>query len=181
MISLAILMILLWQFYIGYHRGIILQTFYVFGAILSFWLAKNYYQTLSSKISLWIPYSNPAEGVQTAFFKEVNIFDLNKVFYAGITFFGLFAIFYLLVRLIGIFLHFMPLNHFDDFPYHIVSGFLAVSVALMFLSMITSILATVPIPTIQDQLSSHFILKALVDHCPPMTTLIRDLWIHKII
>lgn len=115
------------------------------------------------------------------FFKEVNIFDLNKVFYAGIAFLGLFAIFYLLVRLIGIFLHFMPLNHFDDFPYHIVSGFLAVSVALMFLSMITSILATVPIPTIQDQLSSHFILKALVDHCPPMTTLIRDLWIHKII
>ena len=42
-------------FYIGYSRGIILQTYYFIASIVSLVIASQFYQTLAEKITLWIP------------------------------------------------------------------------------------------------------------------------------
>ncbi|KIS20441.1 membrane protein [Streptococcus equi subsp. zooepidemicus SzAM35] len=70
MLSVLILLLLSWSFYIGYNRGLILQTFYCFGALVSLLFAHHGYKALAGKLALWVPYSNPAEGAATLFFKD---------------------------------------------------------------------------------------------------------------
>ena len=71
MISLLILLLLAWNFYIGYHRGIILQTYYVIASLISLGIAIVYYKRLANVLTLWIPYSNASENASVAFFKTV--------------------------------------------------------------------------------------------------------------
>ena len=55
MLSVFILLILAWHFYIGYSRGIILQAYYFVASIVSLVVASRFYQALSEEITLWIP------------------------------------------------------------------------------------------------------------------------------
>lgn len=69
MLSILIFLLLLWHFYIGYNRGVLLQAFYFIGSLISLLIASRYYDNWAHKIALWIPYSNPAEGVSIYFLK----------------------------------------------------------------------------------------------------------------
>ena len=84
MLSILLVLILIWHFYIGYSRGIILQTYYFIASIVSLVIASQFYQILAEKITLWIPYSNASQGATVNFFTDVNIFDLDQVYYAGV-------------------------------------------------------------------------------------------------
>ncbi|HEK9660952.1 TPA: CvpA family protein, partial [Streptococcus equi subsp. equi] len=55
MLSVLILLLLSWSFYIGYNRGLILQTFYCFGALVSLLFAHHGYKALAGKLALWVP------------------------------------------------------------------------------------------------------------------------------
>ncbi|MGC4421483.1 CvpA family protein, partial [Streptococcus suis] len=46
MISLAIILILAWSFYIGYSRGLVLQAFYSMGSIIALVVATATYKKL---------------------------------------------------------------------------------------------------------------------------------------
>ncbi len=181
MLSLLIIFIVLWNFYIGYNRGIILQVFYFIGILISLFLASQHYLDLAKKIALWVPYSSPTEGAKMLFFKDVNIFDLSKVYYAGIAFFALFLVSYAIVRLIGVLTHFFPIDYYDNQKANIASGLLASLVIFLVFGMALSILATVPMDTIQTQLHSHFLTRMLIEHCPPVTNMIKNLWITKVL
>ena len=86
MISILLLLILAWSFYIGYRRGIILQAYYLVATIVSAYFASKYYLALGQKFNLLIPYANPQEGQGTFFFPSNQLFQLEKVFYAGVGF-----------------------------------------------------------------------------------------------
>ena len=49
MISILLLLILAWSFYIGYRRGIILQAYYLVATIVSAYFASKYYLALGQK------------------------------------------------------------------------------------------------------------------------------------
>ncbi|VGU36991.1 colicin V production family protein [Streptococcus pyogenes] len=181
MLSLLIVLILTWNFYIGYSRGIILQSFYVLGALLSLLVANRFYIGLAHKLTLWIPYSNPVEGTSVFFFKSVDIFVLDKVYYAGLAFFIIFLLGYVLSRFLGIFVHFLLLNYFDNQWTKCLSGGLAFLVSLLFLNMLLSIFATVPMPFLQHYLHSSFLTRLVIEHLPPLTIIIQKLWIQAII
>lgn len=181
MLSVLIVLVLIWNVYIGYNRGIILQSFYTLGALVSLLVAHHFYVGLAHKITLWIPYSNPVEGVATFFFKEVDLFDLSKVYYAGIAFFALFLGTYAVVRLVGVLVHFFPIDYFDNQRAKVISGILALLVSLLFVSMALSILATIPMPFIQNHLQASSLSRLLIEHFPPFTTVIHKLWIQAIV
>ncbi|MGT2934500.1 CvpA family protein [Streptococcus castoreus] len=181
MLSLLILLVLIWNFYIGYSRGIILQSFYTLGALFSLLVASHFYRGLAHKITLWIPYSNPAEGASTLFFKTINIFDLNKVYYAGIAFFALFLLTYALVRLVGVLVHLFQIDSFESLWTKVFSGVLALLVSLLFLSMVLTILVTVPMPAIQQHLHASLFGRLLIEHFPPFTTMLQKLWVQAIV
>ena len=140
MLSVLILLILAWHFYIGYLRGIILQAYYLVASIVSLVVASRFYQALSENLTLWIPYSNPSQGAAVNFFTDVNIFDLDKVFYAGVAFTAIYVVVYALFRLLGIVVHLLPLHHFDNVKVNCVSGVLAILVTLISCNLLLTLL-----------------------------------------
>lgn len=173
MISLLLLVIFAWAFYIGYSRGIVLQGYYVVASLLSLVIASMTYKSLSSFLSLWVPYSNPGENAVVKFFTTVNIFDLSRVYYLGVAFFLIYLIAYLSFRFLGIFVHLLKLSSFDNKNSSLVAGFLSVIVTALGFSMIFTILATVPLTGLQNHLYDSILVRSLIDYMP----LFSRLWL----
>ncbi|MBP2623726.1 CvpA family protein [Streptococcus oricebi] len=181
MISILILLILAWAFYIGYSRGLVLQVYYSLAALISMLLAGQFYQGLASFLSLWVPYASATQGSSTYFFPNNLLFQLDKVFYAGLAYLLLFSFFYSLARFLGIFIHLIPKGSTESTSLNITGGILAVLVALFSLQMCLTILATIPMSLIQDQLNASGLARFIINHTPLTSGLLRDLWLTKII
>ena len=181
MLSILLILILIWHFYIGYSRGIILQTYYFIASIVSFVIASQFYQTLAEKITLWIPYSNASQGATVNFFTDVNIFDLDRVYYAGVAFTAIYMLVYAIFRFIGILVHLAPVHHFDSVKLNCLSGIMAVLVALVFFGLVLTLLATVPMSMVQNLLSSSWIARLIINYFQPLTGVIKALWVTAIL
>ena len=68
MISILLLLVLAWGFYIGYRRGLVLQVYYFLVAVISAFVAGQFYKSLGDHFHLLVPYANPQEGQGTFFF-----------------------------------------------------------------------------------------------------------------
>lgn len=86
MISILLLLVLAWGFYIGYRRGLVLQVYYFLVAVISAFVAGQFYKSLGEHFHLLVPYANPQEGQGTFFFPSDQLFYLDKVFYAGLAY-----------------------------------------------------------------------------------------------
>lgn len=177
MINLVIALVLLWHFYLGYTRGLVKQTYYFVASILSLVAAGFYYQPLSDRLTLWVPYTQAVEEVPLTYFSQVNIFEMDTVFYAGLAFVVIFFTAYAFLAFLGIFLHLLPLGDFDDVTYNLISGFLAVLVTLIGFNLVLTLLATLPIAPLQTRLAESWLVKGLIDYFPALSQLIDHLWV----
>lgn len=162
MIGLVFLIVLAWQFYIGYARGIILQAYCFLASLLSLVIAAVFYKTVANTLTLWIPFVNPTPDASVIFFAGVNIFELDQVFYAGSGFLFVYVISYLVFRLLGIFLYLIDLDKFDDVIFNSLSGVLSVVITIMFFSMASTILASIPVVAMQQFLMNSFTTRLLI-------------------
>ncbi|EHJ52069.1 CvpA family protein [Streptococcus macacae] len=176
MISLLLLLLLAWNFYIGSHRGIILQTFYFFSSLISIGAAAIYYKRLSEVLTLWVPFSNATPETSVNFFKSVDLFDLDKIFYSGLSFFVIYLAIYTVFRVLGIFVHFVKSDRFHKPFYTYLSGGLAVLVTMLSLSLFFNVLAAVPLQNIQSFLAKSFMIRFLIDF-PLFSWLIHYFWL----
>ncbi|MDT9522045.1 CvpA family protein [Streptococcus mutans] len=180
MISLLILLLLAWNFYIGYHRGIILQTYYVIASLISLGIAIVYYERLANVLTLWIPYSNASENASVAFFKTVNLFELDQVFYAGLAFFTIYVLVYFVFRLLGIFVHLMKTDRFNKETLNYFSGAMAVLVTMLTVSLFLNVLAAIPMSSLQNILSESLMIRLLIDF-PLFSWFINYFWVTTIV
>ena len=88
---------------------------------------------------------------------------------------------YLLFRFVGILVHFAPINHFDNVKTNCVSGVLAILVTLIFFNLVFTILATVPMTTVQNILSGSLFVRVIVNYLPPLSNIIKALWVTAIL
>lgn len=181
MITLIILLILAWSFYIGYSRGLFLQLFYLVGSLVALAIAKVYYQPLAKILYLWIPYANASEGVKINFFKDVDLFLHDHIFYAGVAFLIVYTIIYSIVRLLGVVVHLAPLERFDITLNKIISGLIACFVTSLTISMFLMIVATIPFESVQNSLYGSALARFFVEHFPFISHYLENLWITKII
>ena len=122
MIGLLVLAIMAWNFYIGYRRGLFMQAYYVVSVIIAMCVAAYFYRSLGEAINLWVPYTNPTKDASIAFFKDQNIFSLDRVYYAGVAYFAIYCIAYYGLRFLGIFFHFVRIERLDQRHYQVVGG-----------------------------------------------------------
>lgn len=181
MISIVLLLILAWSFYIGYNRGLVLQVFYAFSSVLAFIIAAGYYQKLADFFYLWVPFANATEGASTYYFDSKYLFDLDKVFYAGLAFLVIYILAYAVMRFIGIFVHLLEFINPDTTKMNVLSGALSVVVTAVSLQMALTILATIPVATVQHLLHDSFVANALIEYIPVTTGLLKNLWLTNII
>ena len=181
MISLLLLLVLAWGFYIGYRRGLLLQVYYLISALASTFMAGQFYKGLGEQFHLLLPYANPQEGQGTFFFPSNQLFHLDKVFYAGVGFLLAFTIFYCIGRLLGLFLNLVPSKILDGKYYRIGAGVLSIGVTLFVLQMMLTILATVPLQIVQNSLENSFVARHIIQSIPFTTNFIKQLWVTKLI
>ena len=55
MISILLLLVLAWGFYIGYRRGLVLQVYYFLVAVISAFIAGQFYKSLGDHFHLLVP------------------------------------------------------------------------------------------------------------------------------
>lgn len=181
MISLILCVVLAWSFYIGYSRGLILQAYYVFAAILSLILASGFYKDLAKVFYLWVPFANATEGASTFYFDSKYLFDLDKVFYAGLAFLLIYTLIYWGMRLLGILMHLFQFATPDRPLFNVISGFLSVLVTVVSLQMGLTVLSAVPIATVQNLLHDSGVANALIRYVPFTSSLLKQLWLTNIL
>ena len=74
MVSIAILILLAWSFYIGYSRGLVLQGFYGVSSLFAILVAALTYKKLSGILYLWVPFANATQGSFNYYFDEKGKF-----------------------------------------------------------------------------------------------------------
>ena len=181
MISILLLLILAWGFYIGYRRGLVLQVYYFLVTVISAFVASQFYKSLGDQLHLLVPYANPQEGQSTFFFPSGQLFQLDKVFYAGIAYLLVFGICYSIGRFIGLFLHLIPTKKLDVKWFRIGAGILSLLVTLFVLQMSLTILATVPMAAVQNPLEKSVVAKHIIQSVPFTTNFIKQLWVTNLI
>ena len=177
MISIVLLLILVWSFYIGYSRGLVLQAFYCFACLLSLLIAAGSYKKIAAIFYLWIPFANAAEGASTYYFDSKYLFDLDQIFYAGLAFLTIYILVYAIMRFIGIFMHLVRFISPDTTKMNLISGGLSVLVTLISLQLGLTILATIPVPLIQDTLHDSTLADIIIKYTPLTSSWLRQLWV----
>ena len=176
MISILILLILAWSFYIGYSRGLVLQAFYCFSCLLALFIAAGSYQKLAAVYYLWVPFANATEGASTYYFDSKYLFDLDQIFYAGLAFLTIYLLVYAIMRFLGIFMHLIRYIGSDTPKMNLISGALSVLVTIVSLQLGLTILATIPVPLIQDTLHQSFLANAIIN-TPLTSSWLHQLWV----
>ena len=80
MLTFLILLILAWSFYIGYARGIILQSYYFLVTLVALLIAGGSYKGLAKVLSLWVPFSSPTQQSVNYFYANRYLFQLDDSF-----------------------------------------------------------------------------------------------------
>lgn len=80
MISFLLLLVLVWGFYIGYRRGLLLQVYYLISAMASAFMAGQFYKGLGEQFHLLLPYANSQEDQGTSFSHRINSFSWIRSF-----------------------------------------------------------------------------------------------------
>ncbi|HEL1556698.1 CvpA family protein [Streptococcus suis] len=180
MISIAIILVLAWSFYIGYSRGLVLQAFYCLGSIIAMMIATATYKKLFSFLYLWVPFANATQGSSTYYFDEKYLFNLDKVFYAGLAFLLIYILVYILVRFLGIFVHLLEGFNPDTQLTNLISGFLAVLVTFVSLQIVMVLLSTIPLTVVQEKLHSSFLANFMIQYTPFTSSFLKSLWLSNI-
>lgn len=177
MISFLLLLVLVWGFYIGYRRGLLLQVYYLISAMASAFMAGQFYKGLGEQFHLLLPYANSQEGQGTFFFPS----DLDKVFYAGIGYLLVFGIVYSIGRLLGLLLHLIPSKKLGGKLFQVSAGILSMLVTLFVLQMALTILATIPMAVIQNPLEKSIVAKHIIQSIPITTSWLKQIWVTNLI
>ena len=104
------------------------------------------------------------------------MFDLDQIFYAGLAFLTIYLLVYAIMRFLGIFMHLIRYIGSDTPKMNLISGALSVLVTIVSLQLGLTILATIPVPLIQDTLHQSFLANAIIN-TPLTSSWLHQLWV----
>ncbi|ASN05054.1 CvpA family protein [Virgibacillus necropolis] len=178
MVDIILLLLLIFGFFIGLKRGFILQLFHLIGFIVAFIVAALYYDQLSSRLALWIPYPElPDESAWAAFLENL---PLEIAFYNAIAFAIIFFAVKIVLQIIASMLDFvaeLPVLHSVNKLLGGVLGFIEIYLLLF---IILYILALTPLSSIQTWVNGSGIAMFIVEHTPLFSEKLKDLWFSHI-
>jgi len=174
MLDLAIIIILILGFFIGLKRGFILQLIHLTGFIIAFIVAYMYYEKLSPKLTLWVPY--PSFGSSSTIQMLFDNANLEDAYYRAIAFVVIFFAVKIVLHIIGSMLDFLSnlpiLKQLNIWAGGIL-GFLEIYLIIFILLYIA---ALVPMDSIQSLLNDSFMAKGIIKNTPIFSQQIKEMW-----
>ena len=92
----------------------------------------------------------------------------------------IFVISYAVIRLLGLFVHITRLQPFGKTG-KIIAGVLAFGATYFGLQMAVTLLALVPMPTVQNHLNASALVRLMVSHTPISSGMLKNIFIENII
>lgn len=174
MISLIILLVLIFGFFMGLKRGFILQMMHLLGFVASFIVATLYFKKLAGHLSLWIPYPELSGDKVWAVF--LNTMPLENAFYNAISFAIIFFATKIVLQIIASMLDFLArlpvLRHLNK-----ILGAALGFVEVYFLTfIILFILALLPMEAIQLRIQGSTVAKLIIESTPFLSKAVESLW-----
>lgn len=179
-ITILILAILVWTYFIGHSRGLALQGFYTLGSLIAMFIALQNYQAIGKKITLWVPFASATADSKVLFYPTKLLFELDHIFYALLAFLAIYALVYGIIRLIGIFLTNLENMTVLGQLGNIIAGVLTVACVYMTLSLIFMLLSTIPLPMVQNHLYASGLVRFMIEKTPLFSGWLQELFITKI-
>lgn len=178
MIDLLLLLLLILGIFTGFKRGFILQLFHIIGFIVAFVVAVMYYDDLSPRLNLWVPYPALPEDSSWAVFTESM--PLEQAFYNAVAFAVLFFGVKIILHIIASMLDFVSelpvLNSLNT----ILGGILGFIETYVITFVVLYIAALVPLEIVQNSLNSSIIAEFIIEKTPVFSEQLKTLWIEHV-
>lgn len=174
MVDIILFFLLIFGFFMGLKRGLILQAFHLIGFIIAFIVAVIYYDTIAAKLPFWIPYPDLSGNSGLAAFLDSPY--VENAFYSAIAFAIIFFAVKIVLQIIASMLDFvasLPILNTLNKVAGAILGFLEVYL-IMFIVLF--ILALTPIPTIQAWIDHSWIAQFIIGHTPILSEKLKTLW-----
>src|SRR5690625_5061162 len=179
MISLIILIILIFGFFMGLKRGFILQLIHLVGFVISFIVASLYFRKLSSHLALWIPYPELSDDKVWAVF--LNSMPLENAFYNAIAFAIIFFVTKIVLQVIATMLDFvarLPVIRSVNKGLGAILGFMEVYLITFILLYISALL---PVEKGQLKIQSSRLATFMIEHTPFLSSTMESLWFTELL
>lgn len=174
MFSFILILLLLFGFFVGIKRGLILQLLHLVGFIIAFIVAIQYYDELGPKIALWIPYPELSDDGAWADF--LQMLPLENGFYNAIAFAIIFFAVKIILQIIASMLDFVasiPILNSVNKLLGSVFGFLEIYLILF---IVLYILALTPLETVQGWINNSSIALFILEQTPYFSEKVMELW-----
>ncbi|MEH7491343.1 CvpA family protein [Neobacillus niacini] len=175
MLDLAIILLLVFGFFIGLKRGFILQLVHLTGFIIAYIVANLYYDDLAPRLTLWVPYPNLGTTSPLKLLSENG--NMEEAFYRAIAFVIIFFVVKILLQIIGSMLDFIAhlpiLKQLNVWA----GGILGFAEVYLVLFILLYIAALVPMEFLQKPLDDSIMGNLIVNHTPFLSEQIKNMWI----
>ncbi|MBH0230095.1 CvpA family protein [Halobacillus yeomjeoni] len=178
MIDLLLLFILLVGVFVGLRRGFILQLFHLISFIIAFVVAVMYYDDLSPKLTLWVPYPELPEGASWAIF--IDSLPLEQAFYNAVAFAILFFSVKVILHIIASMLDFVSELPLLNSVNSLLGGVLGFVENYVLLFVFLYIAALVPLEMVQNALDGSILAQFIIEHTPVFSEKLKTLWIEHV-
>ena len=175
MLDLAIILLLVFGFFIGLRRGFILQLVHLTGFIIAYIVANLYYEDLAPKLTLWVPYPNLGTTSPLKLLSENG--NMEDAFYRAIAFVIIFIAVKVVLQIIGSMLDFIA--HLPIIKQLNVwaGGILGFAEVYLIIFILLYIGALIPMEILQKPLDDSIMANLIVNHTPFLTQQIKSMWI----
>lgn len=178
MIDLILFVLLVFGVLMGLKRGFILQFFHLTGSIVALVIAMLYYDAISPRLELWVPFPElPADAAWAVFLGESSI---ENAFYNAAAFLLIFMAVRILLHILASMLDFvaeLPVLSSVNKLFGGVLGFVEVYLILFLFLYVGALL---PIEFVQTMLDRSEIAAFTIENTPYLSGKIKELWFEHI-
>lgn len=177
MLTMIIIAVLVYSFYTGFRRGLVMQVIQLVGYVITFFVASRLTGELAQYVEMLIPFPSVQQNSTLVFYNEAQSFLLNYAFYRAITFVLIGLVGFVLTKFVSVF--FTRLTYYSMFKHIDKIGGAIVNLLITFICvfLFLFILSLIPLESIQQQFVDNPLAFRIVSDTPILSNWAMNAWL----
>ncbi|WP_124058874.1 CvpA family protein [Vaginisenegalia massiliensis] len=177
LLTLIIVIGLLYGFYMGYRRGILLQSVHLVGLAVTILIALKFNESLAKLAELFVPFPALQQGSQLVLYDEATSFFIDDAFYRAISFVAILFLGWLIIQLVTYFLKDSSYFDVENIANKVAGAIFNTIVTYFVLFLGLFILSLVPLEPIQQMFVDSPIAYSVVSSTPVVSDMANEAWL----